>query len=700
MRSIFKRDFLYITILIFLPVIFLHKLLSTPTEVFYPADFLLSDLIHVNLSQKAFLAHSYQSGKLPFITDKLANGFPLLAESQIGALSPINYLLYRTLPVEIAFNLTYLLGFVIMNLALYFLLKKLTSNPDLSFFGAVSWMFSGIVIQEIVHQGVLQAIFFVPLTFLLLTQLLEGRSWTWAAILALIVGQQFLFGHFFVALAENIFLLLALTINAYLKKPLWPIYLKQYLVYFGLFIFTISPQLIQTAIYTSFSNRASPSGVDLLTNTFEPAYFITLLTPFPFGSFKEGDFFRSALWGNTQTIPWEACLFIGYALLPGIFLIFKQFKSGLILEIKQKQQLLIWGGMLAASVMLMFGYHTPLKLLFTLPVISSFRILTRFSIFSSFFLLVVFVLLLNRLKLNLIVVLLLTGLQLGGGFWHFYNYFPTLPYGLITQPPKTSAIINNKSYYEFGSANNWFKLFYKNGYSYPKHYLPFHQGQYPYLNLLYGSKSCGLFKYSNYNPNLYNEKIDELDRELGANRENRKLSKKGKELLKELGCEYFLTPYRFKNLILEKRIANYLVYKLDRPLPPYGLTSQIRHSPTNLKQHSLQLLEKTDTKKIFLLMLKEPQTFFLRQLNYPGWQALVNGKSVKIEPVRELYIQVSLPRGRNYLEFNYQPPFWRLSLILSGIGYGTIFWAMIQLFRSKSGKTADPENKPHLSGRE
>ena len=722
MISTIKKDLVYILILILLPTIFFAKLFVNPQTVFYPADFLLSDLIHVNLAQKTALAHSYRANQLPFIDDRLAHGFPLLAESQIGALSPINYLLYRTLPINMAFNLTYYLGFVIMNLSFFALVRKLTHNSALAIFGAISWMFTGIVMQEIVHQVLIQAIFLIPLIFFLAILVIEKKSMSFPSLLAFVAGQQFLFGQFFISLATNLFLLgLFVTFAYYNQHRLaWWHTIKKYLFYLSLFTLIILPQLLQTLIFTQYSNRATPNGGDLLANTFEIPYFLTLLTPFPFGSFKNGEFFRSHLWQTTQTIPWESSLFLGYALLPALILIFiinKRPKDKIKCQLPS-YWLTFTVFSLFLSALLMFGYRSPLKLLFTLPILSSFRIMTRFSIFTSFFLLLLITQLLGRLKLSSRLLFGLVLLQLSGGFYHFYNYFPTVDYRDLTKPPKTAKYLGNQGYYEFGSAIGWFNTFAAEGYGNPTEYLKFHEGQYPYLNLIYGSSSCGLFKYSNYNPLAIDTLVTELDRQLGEDKESAWLSKRAANLLRVLGCQKLVTPLPYRNLPLSKRVNQYKVYTLNMPLPPYQLYSKTEpyfssaQFLNRLKEkinfsalyrrdfaeeflppkHSIvRPLLLTNTHKRFQVRSDQPQYFFLRQLWYPGWSAKVDKTPVPIAKAFELYQLIKVPRGKHLVEFTYYPPYWTISILLSATGYlFTLGILVVELARSKNDKHAHP----------
>jgi len=55
-------------------------------------DYGLSDVWNFNYPLKNLLSESLKQGKIPFWTDMIGNGFPIAAEGQIGAFSPINWL--------------------------------------------------------------------------------------------------------------------------------------------------------------------------------------------------------------------------------------------------------------------------------------------------------------------------------------------------------------------------------------------------------------------------------------------------------------------------------------------------------------------------------------------------------------------------------------------------------------------------------
>ncbi|PJE62367.1 hypothetical protein COU88_05460 [Candidatus Roizmanbacteria bacterium CG10_big_fil_rev_8_21_14_0_10_39_6] len=243
--------------LILIFVIFFARLFYPHVSVFYIPDSVNSDVFHVNLSQKIYLSEILKSGHLPFITQDIANGFPLLGESQIGAISIFNLLLYRFLDPIIAFNLTYLLGFIFMGLFLYLLGKHLYQNRFLAYILAISYSFSGIVIMKLTHQGILQSVFLIPVVLYFYIRGIGNFNIRSALIAGFFCGQQFLFGHFFIATGTSINILI-MFLYSYITNNKDR---RSEFLYFGLFtlstILVSLPQLVQSYIFYAHSARSA-----------------------------------------------------------------------------------------------------------------------------------------------------------------------------------------------------------------------------------------------------------------------------------------------------------------------------------------------------------------------------------------------------------------------------------------------------------
>jgi hypothetical protein len=61
----------------------------------------------------------------------------------------------------------------------------------------------------------------------------------------------------------------------------------------------------------------------------------------------------------------------------------------------------------------------------------------------------------------------------------------------------------------------------------------------------------------------------------------------------------------------------------------------------------------------------QPGVVVLSEASYPGWRVTVNGKSANIIRLNYLFQGVEVDSGRQQIQFEYQPPFFRLYLLIS-----------------------------------
>lgn len=700
---------MYFLILFILPILFFLKLFIPRLMLFYPADFLLSDLIHVNFAQKYYLFKMLRQNELPFWTNQIAQGYPLLAESQIGALNIFNIILYKIFTPALAFNLTYLVGFIFLSMSLFFLGKYLYRQELYALLFSVSFTFSAIVMQQIVHQGILQNIFFIPIIFYFLFKGIDENKHRYLALSAFFFAQQFLFGHMFVNLGQLLFIVLFFILAFSYKKIKTLKILIAAILFFGIYLLIISPQLIQTFIFYLNSNRIDAVGSNLFTASFELKYLLSFFHPFPFGKVSDGSFFKNPAWQNTTTAPWEASIFVGYGLILilGVNLLTILLRKNNLKKTKKNTQNFYFDFFkisLLLAALLMFGGKSPLKIIFALPIINGFRILARFSLFTSFFIIGNILFQAKQVKIhkNFLIVALL--LQVFGAFYFFYNYYPLVDSKLLFKKPKSTVFItteSKKSLYSFETQTKWFETFQKSGYRPISKYLYYHNNLYPYLNLLYNCHSCNVFRYSNYNPESYQKIVKFLDNELGLSIKKEKLTKKATLYLRLLGCDYLLLHSKIKSSPPAKPIAhNLFIYEVSHTLPKFSYfqnfktyindnqflnlleagsidfkslylsgISTNKHIVTNETVAKIDILTAKNQNIHLKLYTTTPGYLLVRQLNYPGWKAKVNEKTVPIIKADMLYMSIPVPKGVSKIEFVYNPPYLKTSLFTMSLGY-------------------------------
>ncbi len=171
----------------------------------YTAD----DLGAFHLPMRAFYADCLKHGVAFDWSPQLYGGFYLTGEGQIGGYHPLHWLLYRWLPLSVAFDLECLIGYPVMLAGMYFFLRRWSLRRDAAMFGAISFAFSGFCLLHFVHVNAIEVVAHLPwLLWAIHGMFDEGRrSRTLAgATFALLTASQWLLGYpqyvFYSAIAE------------------------------------------------------------------------------------------------------------------------------------------------------------------------------------------------------------------------------------------------------------------------------------------------------------------------------------------------------------------------------------------------------------------------------------------------------------------------------------------------------------------
>ena len=171
--------------------------------LFYPLIrgnlYLGSDLGAYHLPVRTFYSHCLKEG-LSFLwwPDQFC-GYYIHGEGQGGMLHPLHWLLYRFLPLDWAFNLEFVSGYLIAYGGMVALLRRWSLPWYAAFFGANCFAFSGFALIHFMHMQAIAIIGHLPWMLLAADVLLkseDGRALrkAWAA-LALLAASQLLLGY-------------------------------------------------------------------------------------------------------------------------------------------------------------------------------------------------------------------------------------------------------------------------------------------------------------------------------------------------------------------------------------------------------------------------------------------------------------------------------------------------------------------------
>jgi hypothetical protein len=155
---------------------------------------LVADLVGQIYPWRAYASRSLHHGSVPLWNPYSACGMPFLANDQSSVLSPANFLLSALLPPEQAQTLFALLTLLAACLFTYGLSRALGSAPVGGVLAGLTFGFGGFIFIWLGYPLAATAAWFPALLWA--THTLMGRpTLPKAALVALIIGAQFLAGH-------------------------------------------------------------------------------------------------------------------------------------------------------------------------------------------------------------------------------------------------------------------------------------------------------------------------------------------------------------------------------------------------------------------------------------------------------------------------------------------------------------------------
>lgn len=169
--------------------------IATGASLFFTHDISGSDLWHLNYPMKHFLQQELEAGRFPLWCDAIGTGFPLHAEGQIAALYPPNILLYRLLPLPLAFNWSILLHVALAGGFAAMFARQLGALRSASIVAAIVFALSGFFVTHVKHLNMTASAVWIPLLLVLLERYAARRSSATLIAIALTVAMTVLGGH-------------------------------------------------------------------------------------------------------------------------------------------------------------------------------------------------------------------------------------------------------------------------------------------------------------------------------------------------------------------------------------------------------------------------------------------------------------------------------------------------------------------------
>ena len=156
------------------------------------------DLYSYYMPQKAVLAEALEQGEYPLWNNRAGFGYPLVAESQTGALYPPSLILYRVFDLNTAYVVSQLLHYVIAFLAAWGVARQLGISTAGAALAALSFVYGWLPARICLEWAAIGAAYYAVIIWCALGWLQTGCPRSLGA-LAIAIGLDLLAGHFHLA---------------------------------------------------------------------------------------------------------------------------------------------------------------------------------------------------------------------------------------------------------------------------------------------------------------------------------------------------------------------------------------------------------------------------------------------------------------------------------------------------------------------
>lgn len=164
-----------------------------------------SDVYQYFLPQKAFYAAQLRAGALPVWNNLIGWGYPQLAESQTGALYPINLALYRFLDLNTAYNAGLILHYVLAFAFMWLYARELRLSAAAAALAALVYVYGWFPVRVCLEWAIVGGAW-LPAALWCTERCLRTRLWRYAIALTFVLAGQMLAGHFTLAFVTQVVL--------------------------------------------------------------------------------------------------------------------------------------------------------------------------------------------------------------------------------------------------------------------------------------------------------------------------------------------------------------------------------------------------------------------------------------------------------------------------------------------------------------
>jgi len=666
-------------VLVGLLLYYFYPLFYPHPQLFYTADYGLSDIWHFHYPVKHLLATALKTGHLPFWTPLIGGGLPIFAEGQIGALYPPNLILFALLPTWLAWNLSFPLTITIAFTGTYLFLRLLERSIFASTFAAFIFSFSSFFVLHFVHLTLIQSACLLPFAFWGYHRFFHQTSLKNLLLAAIPLALQIYAGYF------QIFVITCIALGTYFFA-LFLTSRKNYLFLIslllpGIFALLISaPQLLPTIELSRLSSlrEGSPQA---LRFPFHLKTLITFIFPNYFGTPALGtipsNFDSGIYWENVNYL---GLIPLGLSLLSLV----KLRTRGLLPVIL----------LLLVSVLFALGQATPFGLFYHLPVLNIFRVSARFLLASVFSLIVLSAFALDYLiprfsspMKRYFFFLTIFAFSLIDLFGFHRDYHPLVSLDEALAPPEMSRLLepNRRLFVNHQVSQPWNEQFLTQGWQDVSPYLFFKNSLDANLSSIWQHSNLGEYTgvrperleiFLNLNaPHLIDTAaVDYLIHYVPS------LSDPSLRLVDTINPPNSLevsSLYLFENtdalprfrlattsiiLANQQEVIDFLA--TDPDLSGQVVLESGTPLETATGSGQVSLVHETDHTLSLQTSTTAPSYLIIADSYYPNWHATLDSKPVEVLPANLNQRAIYLPPGDHQVTFNFVPTSFYLGLLV------------------------------------
>jgi hypothetical protein len=257
---------------------------------------------------KQELARSLAAGRLPWWSDRLGLGLPVLAESHVAALYPPNWGLYRLLGVSAAYRLAMWFHYLLLAAATFGYARFLgVSAPGAALAGA-AFPFCGFQAIHSSHEPFYHALAYLPLILLAAEWTLASGRLLGMFLVAVLWAMQVTLGHFQIQWwTAGLVLLLGIWRPLFDGRPWWRF--GALALALGLGASAVAVQLGASWELARFVGFTTRSTADLSFYGFPPEHLAEAALPGLARGIPGGP--EAGYWYALGTTGYEACFYVG-----------------------------------------------------------------------------------------------------------------------------------------------------------------------------------------------------------------------------------------------------------------------------------------------------------------------------------------------------------------------------------------------------